>query len=192
MKHYIPLLLGLIFSFGVKAQNVAVKTNLLYDAAATVNAGVEVGLAPKWTLDVSSNFNGWNMSGDRKWKHWMIQPEARYWFCDRFSGHFLGFHAHGGQFNIGGLENEFKFLGTDFSKLTDHRFQGWFAGGGIAYGYTWILGRHWNLEAEIGIGYSYIRYDKYECAGCGEQVEEDKTHHYYGPTKAAINLVYVF
>ena len=192
MKHYIPLLLGLIFSFGVKAQNVAVKTNLLYDAAATVNAGVEVGLAPKWTLDVSGNFNGWNMSGDHKWKHWMIQPEARYWFCDRFSGHFLGFHAHGGQFNIGGLENEFKFLGTDFSKLTDHRFQGWFAGGGIAYGYTWILGRHWNLEAEIGIGYSYIRYDKYECAGCGEQVEEDKTHHYYGPTKAAINLVYVF
>ena len=32
----------------------------------------------------------------------------------------------------------------------------------------------------------------YECAGCGEQVEEDKTHHYFGPTKAAINLVYVF
>ena len=122
----------------------------------------------------------------------MVHPEARYWFCDRFAGHFLGFHAHGGQFNVGQLNNSFKFLGTDFSKLTDHRFQGWFAGGGIAYGYTWILGRHWNLEAEIGIGYSYTRYDKYECAGCGEQVEEDKTHHYYGPTKAAINLVYVF
>ena len=192
LKLYIPILFGLIFCFGAKAQNVAVKTNLLYDAAATINAGVEVGLAPKWTLDVSGNFNGWTMSDNHKWKHWMVQPEARYWFCDRFAGHFLGFHAHGGQFNIGQLNNSFKFLGTDFSKLTDHRFQGWFAGGGIAYGYTWILGRHWNLEAEIGIGYSYTRYDKYECAGCGEQVEEDKTHHYYGPTKAAINLVYVF
>ena len=192
LKLYIPILCGLIFCFGAKAQNVAVKTNLLYDAAATINAGVEVGLAPKWTLDVSGNFNGWTMSDDRKWKHWMIQPEARYWFCDRFAGHFLGIHAHGGQFNIGHLDYGFKFLGTDFSKLTDHRFQGWFAGGGIAYGYTWILGRHWNLEAELGIGYSYTRYDKYECAGCGEQVEEDKTHHYFGPTKAAINLVYVF
>ena len=192
LKLYIPILFGLIFCFGAKAQNVAVKTNLLYDAAATINAGVEVGLAPKWTLDVSGNFNGWTMSDDRKWKHWMIQPEARYWFCDRFAGHFLGIHAHGGQVNIGHLDYGFKFLGTDFSKLTDHRFQGWFAGGGIAYGYTWILGRHWNLEAELGIGYSYTRYDKYECAGCGEQVEEDKTHHYFGPTKAAINLVYVF
>ena len=192
LKFYIPILFGLIFSFSVKAQNVAVKTNVLYDVAATINAGVEVGLAPKWTLDVSGNFNGWNMSHDRKWKHWMIQPEARYWLCDRFAGYFFGFHAHGGQFNIGHLDNGFKFLGTDFSKLTDHRFQGWFAGGGIGYGYTWILGRHWNLEAELGIGYSYTRYDKYECAGCGEQVEEDQTHHYFGPTKAALNLIYVF
>ena len=93
LKLYIPILFGLIFCFGAKAQNVAVKTNLLYDAAATINAGVEVGLAPKWTLDVSGNFNGWTMSDDRKWKHWMIQPEARYWFCDRFAGHFLGIHA---------------------------------------------------------------------------------------------------
>lgn len=192
LKFYIPLLLGLIFSFGVKAQNLAVKTNLLYDATATVNAGVEVGLAPKWTLDVSGNFNGWDMSHNRKWKHWMVQPEARYWFCDRFAGHFLGFHAHGGQYNIGHLDNGIKFLGTDFSQLTDYRYQGWFVGGGLAYGYAWILGRHWNLEAEIGIGYSYTRSDKYECAGCGEKVEDDKTHHYFGPTKAAINLVYVF
>ena len=106
LKLYIHILFGLIFCFGAKAQNVAVKTNLLYDAAATINAGVEVGLAPKWTLDVSGNFNGWTMSDDRKWKHWMIQPEARYWFCDRFAGHFLGIHAHGGQFRfpfIGGL-----------------------------------------------------------------------------------------
>lgn len=46
LKLYIPILFGLIFCFGAKAQNVAVKTNLLYDAAATINAGVEVGLAP--------------------------------------------------------------------------------------------------------------------------------------------------
>jgi len=192
LKLYIPILFGLIFSFGAKAQNVAVKTNLLYDATATINAGVEVGLAPKWTLDVSGNFNSWSTSNEKKWKHWMLQPEARYWLCDRFSGHFFGFHLHGGQFNMGGFDGKLSFFGTDMSKLKDHRFQGWFAGGGLGYGYTWILGRHWNLEAEIGIGYSYTRYDKYECAGCGEKVEEDKTHHYFGPTKAALNLVYVF
>lgn len=177
---------------GTKAQNLAIKSNLLYDVSATVNVGLELGLSDKWTLDMSGNFNGWSTSGEKKWKHWMVQPEARYWLCDKFSGHFFGFHLHGGQYNIGGLKNGIQFLGIDFSQLTDYRYQGWFAGAGIGYGYSWILGRHWNLEAEIGLGYSYTRADKFECADCGEKVEEDRPHHYVGPTKAALNLIYVF
>ena len=56
-------------------------TNLIYDASATVNLGAEFALAPKWTLDLSANYNGWDIKSDKKWKHWMAQPEARYWFC---------------------------------------------------------------------------------------------------------------
>ena len=36
----------------------------------------------------------------------------------------------------------FSMLGTDFGKLKDYRFQGWFVGAGVAYGYAWVLGRH--------------------------------------------------
>lgn len=176
----------------LRAQKVAIKTNLLYDVTATVNAGVEVALAPRWTLDVSGNFNGWTMPQERRWKHWLVQPEARYWFCDRFSGHFLGVHLHSGQYNVGGLDNNISFLGSDFSGLGDYRYQGWFVGAGVAYGYTVILGRHWNMEFEIGAGYAYTRFDQFNCAGCGRKINEDMNHHYFGPTKAAINLVYVF
>ena len=84
----------------VHCQKVAIKSNLLYDVTATVNAGIEVGLAPKWTFDLSANYNGWTFSHERKWKHWLLQPEGRYWFCDRFAGHFVGVHALGGQYNI--------------------------------------------------------------------------------------------
>ena len=49
-----------------------------------------------------------------------------------------------------------------------------------------------NLEAEIGIGYAYTGFDQYRCAGCGKKLTEDNRHHYFGPTKAAVNLVYVF
>ena len=48
------------------------------------------------------------------------------------------------------------------------------------------------LEAEIGMGYSYTRYDKFRCSGCGKKVETNQPHHYVGLTKAAINLVYLF
>lgn len=188
----IALFALLTFGISAKSQTVAVKTNVLADALLNANAGVEIGLAPRWTLDVSGGFNAWTLSHNRRWKHWLIQPEARYWLCDRFSGHFFGLHAHGGQYNIGGIGSDITILGTDFSKLSDHRYQGWFVGAGVAYGYAWILGRHWNLEGEIGIGYSYTRYDKFRCAGCGKKVETDKGHNYFGPTKAAVNLVYVF
>ena len=187
------LFLGLTFC-GVCAQGqrVAVKTNLLYDALYTVNLGVEVGMAPRWTLDVSGNYNGWTLSHERRWKHWLVQPEARYWFCERFARHFVGAHLLGGQYNVGNLKNGISFLGTNFSKLSDRRYQGWFTGAGVAYGYAWILGKHWNLEAEIGVGYIYTRFDSYPCAECGTKLAEDRPHHYVGPTKAAINLVYTF
>lgn len=191
MKRFLGLLFFLITTT-LASQNVAVKSNILYDMTATVNGGVEVGLSPQWSFDLSANFNAWNFSHDRKWKHWLLQPEVRYWFCDRFASHFLGFHLLAGQYNIGGLSNGLHFLGTDLSRLSDHRFQGWMAGAGFAYGHTWILSRHWNLEAEIGFGYVYSRYDMFECAGCGKKKETGQSHHYIGPTKAAVNLVYLF
>ena len=176
----------------VKAQDIAVKTNLLSDAFLSPNIGAEIGLAPRWTVDITGQMNAWKLSGDKQWGHWAVQPEVRYWFCDRFSGHFVGAHVHGGQYNIGGFDGHINFLGTDTRKLKDSRYQGWFVGAGVSYGYAWILSRHWNLEAEIGFGYSYTRYDRFRCAGCGKKVETDKPHHYVGPTKAAINLVYLF
>ncbi|MBQ7869825.1 MAG: DUF3575 domain-containing protein [Prevotella sp.] len=176
----------------VSAQDIAVKSNLLSDVLLNPNVGVEIGLAPRWTLDVTGQLNAWDLSHDRRWKHWALQPEARYWFCDRFGGHFVGLHAHGGQFNIGGFDGRVNLFGTDARKLADTRYQGWFVGAGVAYGYAWVLGRHWNLEGEIGLGYSYTRYDRFRCAGCGKKTETGRSHHYVGPTKAAINLVYLF
>ena len=194
MKWKISLILVLLCSCLLegKAQRIAVKTNILYDAAATINIGAELGVAPKWTIDVSGNYNNWNMSHERRWKHWFVQPEARYWFCERFGGHFVGVHAIGGKFNIGNLDNDFKFLGTNFSVLSDQRFQGWAVGGGLAYGYSYMLNEHWNLEAELGLGYAYMKYDRYPCAVCGDKIAEDQSHNYWGVTKLAINLVYLF
>ena len=143
--HIIAILLLAVFAAPcAKAQNVGLKTNLLYDALLSPTVGVEVGVAPKWTVDLSGTLNAWTVN-DHRWKQWMVQPEGRYWFCQRFAGHFVAAHALGGQFNFGNIDADFKFLGTDFSKLKDERYQGWMAGAGVAYGYSWILNRNWNI-----------------------------------------------
>lgn len=190
-KKLFLLIFALTAVAGAKAQNVAIKTNLLSDGFANVNAGIEVGIAKHWTLDLTGDYNGWDVN-DHKWRHWLAQPEFRYWFCNRFSSHFLGIHAMGGLYNFANIENRVLFLGSDFSGLTHYRYQGWGVGGGIAYGYAWVLGKHWNLEAEIGVGYVYTHYDTFECDDCGRRISENQPHHYVGPTKAAINLVYLF
>lgn len=187
------LLLLIFLPFKIEARDFALKTNLLYDATATVNVGAELEIAPKWTIDLSGNFNAWSFSEGKRWKHWLVQPELRYWLCRDMGGHFFALHALGGQYNVGKVNLDFlDFLGDNFKDFKTLRHQGWYAGAGIGYGYTWMLGKHWNLEAEIAVGYVYSRYDVYECAGCGKKTATDRHNNYIGPTKAAINLVYVF
>lgn len=179
---------GLISMHG---RETALKTNLLYDATATVNLGIEQAVAPKWSVDLSANLNAWNMHDGARWKHWLVQPEARYWFCQALDGHFLAFHLVGGQYNIGHWTDG-GLWGIKVNKLAANRYQGWFLGAGVGYGYTWMLSKHWNLEAEIAVGYAFSRYDRFECENCGREVESGRNHHYVGPTKAAISLVYLF
>lgn len=165
----------------VHAQHVGVKTNLLYDATTTMNLGVEFALSPKVTFDLSGNYNPWTFSENKKLKHWLVQPEFRYWFCEKFNGHFLGIHAHGGEFNMGGI----KLLGME-----DYRYEGYAVGGGLSYGYQWILSKRWSLEASLGFGYTYLDYDKFYCEECGDKIGEE-TKHFVGPTKAAVSLIYI-
>lgn len=106
------------------AQKVGLKTNLAADFALNPNIGLEVGLAPKWTLEVDGQFNAWTLSNDKRWKHWAVQPGVRYWLCDRFGGSYFGAYLHGGQYNVGGINLNVNFLGTDFRKLKDTRYQG--------------------------------------------------------------------
>ena len=86
---------------------------------------------------------------------------------------------------------DFKFLGTKFKDLKEYRAEGWAVGAGVVYGYSWVLNRHFNVEAALGIGYLYSKYEKYRCAKCGDKIGK-YSHNYVGPTKAAINLIYYF
>lgn len=176
------------------AQVAGIKTNLLYDATATINAGVEVGIAPQWSMDLSGNLNLWTWKDNMKWKHWMLQPEIRRWTCQRFAGHFFGLHAIAGQFNIGNLPvpENLRILGTDFGSLATRRYEGWGFGAGLAYGYALPIGKHWNLEAEMGLGAIYARANSFECDICNRPVDTGLKKLIPGVTKAALNIVYLF
>lgn len=178
MKRRIPLFLLLVVAFCTRAvaQQVALKTNALTWATTTPNLGVEVALGRRVTLDLEAAYNPWTFKNDRKMHCWLAQPEVKYWFCEKFEGHFLGLHAHAGQF-FGGFHRR--------------RYDGYLAGGGVAYGHHWILSPHWNVEARVGVGYARLWYKESPRIAC-LKCQQQRHRNYVGPTELGLSFVYIF
>lgn len=167
-------LVGLLES--IQAQSFSLKTNALYWLTTSINAGAEIALNDKSTFNIEAAYNPWTFRDDKKMRFWLVQPEYRRWMCEKFEGHFIGIHAHGAQY-FGGFRNK--------------RYDGYLVGGGISYGYDWILSPHWNLEVSLGVGYAYLWYKqspRIPCVKC----QEDRHKHYVGPTKASVSFSYIF
>ncbi|KGN99570.1 hypothetical protein HR11_04860 [Porphyromonas macacae] len=192
----ILIILAILLPTTVFSQRLALKNNLAYDAILTPNISLEMSLGRKWTLDTQIGANFFFYTKDpgssnyksTKWSHWLVQPELRYWTCDVFNGWFFGLHAHGGQMNVGGIDIPF-ILDHKKSEMENHRYEGYFYGGGISIGYQWVVSDRFNIEASIGGGYARIHYDKYKCTTCGEKLNDGKAN-YLGPTKATLSLIY--
>lgn len=196
MKYSLTVIVFLfcfLLSYNALCQNkVVVKTNLLYGVATlTPNLGVEVGLGGRTTFNLSGSYNWFNLydsrNNNKKLVHWIVQPEFRYYLCQRFNGHFFGLNGLYSNYNIGGYELPFLF--GDGSK--DFRYQGNGYGFGISYGYQLVLTKRWNLEFDIGVGYMQMKYNRVDGEYCGRGKGINETKNYFGPTKAGISLVFM-
>ena len=160
------------------------KTNLLYDITTTFNLGVEFRTGGHTSVDIPFNYNPWEFKNERKAKHFLVQPEFRWWpFSQTFDGHFFGLHGHYGIYNAENWPH-----GPFSQYMKDHQFQGWLAGAGVSYGYRWNFNYRWALEATLGVGYAYMDFDRYKCGTCGAPDGRHKDN-YFGPTKVGVNLI---
>lgn len=177
----LQICMAICFPLCIYGQQTALKTNLLLLATTTPNVGVEIGLGNHLSFDLLGVYNAWKFPNEMKLNLYLLQPELRYWPCQKFEGHFFGLHGHYGHFNIG----QIPFI----SGLKEHLFRGDLYGGGITYGYHWAVGDHWGLEALIGAGYARMEYTKYRCAECAEAVGR-YTRNYFGPTRIGFSVIY--
>ena len=180
------------YTFGLSAlPRFAFKTNVPYwfVGGVTPNISFETALGRngKTTLEVGGSYNWLKLKGslesNKKLVHMIIKPEFRYWLCERFDGHFFGAHALYTRYNIG--THQVPLL---FDK--EYRYDGYGIGAGVTYGYHWAITRGFGLEFAVGAGVVYLDYDRFDCAACNRD-SEPKTKTYFGPTNAAINLVFL-
>ena len=138
-RKYIPMLmlLALLSCAGkAGAQTVAMKSDLLTGGMlASPNLCVELKLSERFTLEAGVHYNPFPAGGDKRWKHWFVQPELRYWMCQPYGGHFFGAGLMYGVYNVAKARLPFGL----FKGVRSERYEGDFTGVGISYGYHFIL-----------------------------------------------------
>ncbi len=176
------------FSYG---QTVAVKTNALLWTTGSLNVEPELRVGQRSTVSLALSWNPFTMNGaedvNMKWKHFIVQPEYRYWFCHAFSGHFIGIHPGYAHYNVGGVgvRNDL------FGRFSRSRYQGDIVSLGVGYGFHWILSPHFSMEAEAGIGVACTWYDRYCHKVCGSFYEHVAAKWLFVPTKLSVSFIYV-
>lgn len=159
---------------------IAIKNNLLFDAALIANLGVEISPWTHWSLDIPVWYSPYNISSTRNIRLLAVQPEIRWWSKEAMNGHFVGLHTHVAGFNI---------ALNDYARYQDPNHALW--GLGVSYGYAMTLGKsaHWGLEFTLGAGFAQYHYDAYRNASNGPKFRSG-SDCYWGITRAGVTLSY--
>ena len=176
----------------------ALKTNLLFDAATILNIEVEVPLKDRWSIAGEWIFPWWSFDGSKAQqnneRHTLqvlnLNLEGKYWFGDRSSkaqmtGLFAGVYMGAGLYDL-----EYKSKG----------FQGeFFIMGGLGGGYAHTINKSGSLRMEYSIGFGYMqtnyrRYDSHYAEYFKEWHKMQRStgiQSWIGPSKAKISLVWI-
>lgn len=64
-------------------------------------------------------------------------------------------------------------------------------GAGLSGGYTYMIGKHFNLEVGVGVWGGHDRYIKYACPTCG-RVQDEGDKYFVMLSDILLSFAYVF
>ena len=163
---------------------VAIKTNLLYDAAFLPNLGVEVNVYRNWAVFADVMYADWNLPARHtSWNFYGLQYGARKYFGKkseqrRFTGHHVGFYGQALAYDLqaGSLGQQTPSINASF---------------GFEYGYSFRISRNINLNAEIGLGYLGGKYYEYIVEDDHDAWKGTIERSWIGPSKASLSLMWL-
>ena len=170
----------------------AIKTNMLYDALAVPNIGIEFSLGHRWSVAADWMYGWWrHNSNHRYWRIYGGGLSVRKWLGRKaqqkpLQGHHIGLNAQmltydfewGGKGYMGGEPG-----GTLWDRMNYTI--------GAEYGYSMPVARRLNIDFSLVAGYMGGRYYEYiPLDGCYVW-QATKNRHWVGPTKIEVSLVWL-
>lgn len=145
----------------------------------SMNLSASVSLQRRVTLGASASYNPWTFRYGDSYvynRHRTFGVHCDIWPWHVSAGWSLRVGLQQKQYAVGGL----------FS-LTEEG-NAW--GAGVAFNYSRLLSRDWNLKFGAGLWGGKKTYTRYRCPGCGRRMEEGSAW-FVAPYGMAVSLVYV-
>lgn len=165
-----------------KHLHVALSTNALFDVGLVPNIGFSVYLGKQFSVGANWMYSWWKHDNSSwYWRAYGGDVHADYWLSDKqlWTGHRVGVYAQMATFDF-----EWNNEGYQMPK--------WSYGGGLQYGYTKYLNKHFGLDFGIGIGYLHGKLYKYDPSNIVDKYiwTDTKSINWFGPTKLNISLIW--
>ena len=184
MKKLVLLFAGvMLMTFSANAQ-VTLRANALGWGLGVFNAGFEFGLAKHFTLVAEGYYSPFWDTKSVKADGWMISPELRYYFCEKFNKHYIGL-----SYNYASYDK------YQWNKKQDIR-DGHASSIGLTYGHTWRFNHHWSFDLFGGVGCWFLKNDIYNknttANGVNPMLDQNKKETYFGVTRLGATFAYRF
>lgn len=145
MKKILFLIMFAMTAVAASAQYSAVRINALGIATGTINAGIDVAVSEKWSVDASGYWNP-IMAESFSTNTLAATVGVRRWRFEPHVGFFWGVHSTVASYKVGN---------------SNTRYNGWAVGIGGSVGYSWMIATRWNFSLEGGLGFFYMNDTKF-------------------------------
>lgn len=180
----IVFMLAALFGFCSRAQKAALATDLVsYVNFVTLNAEVSYPVARHWSVNAGFRYNPFTFNlgegkEDIRNKQQSYSAGVRFWPWNVFSGWWLAGKVQYQEYNSGGLVSRKTYDGDRY-------------GAGFSGGYSYMVGKHFNIDFGLGFWSGMDVYKKYSCPVCGV-TEDTGSKFFFLPSDVIIALSYVF
>ena len=170
----------------------SVKTNLLSDALAVPQVAAEFYVGRDFSVEAEWMYAWWGKEyGSLMWRIYGGSLTARRWFgraasAKPLTGHHAGVYV--GAFTFDFILNHKGYMGgLPSGSLWDRCM----LNAGVEYGYSLPIARRLNLDFSIGIGYVGGMMERYRTEDDIYIWQSTVRKHWFGPTRAAVSLVWL-
>lgn len=169
-----------------------IRTNILVDAAAIPNIGIEFYLGKNFSVLGNWAYAWWGKEGgDHLWRVYGGELGLRWWFgraahAKPLTGHHLGIYA--GLFTYDFCRGENGYMGGLPKGTLWNRYH---ITAGVEYGYSKPIGRRLNLDFTLGLGYMGGEVRHYKPMDGHYVWQSTKRCNWIGPTKVEITLAWL-